>query len=279
MAGDKHSAKLSRTPEHVSVAPRQQKFDLAGLPKYWHGSSVFKTAFFNALSSSFPLGEQFFIDSVRHYQPAITDPKLSAEVNAFCGQEGIHSREHRRYNAMLTAQGYDIDRLEARYRTLIEFGKAHFPPIRQLADTCALEHFTAIMANGLLTNPDWLAEADPQMAALWRWHAVEETEHKSVCFDVYLAVGGSHRMRCGVMAVVTLVFMIDMFWAVRRLLKTDGQLWNLKVWREGLGFLWGRTGVVRKILPDYFAYYRRGFHPWQQDNSKLIAEWETGIAE
>ena len=222
------------------------------------------------------MGEQFFIDSVRHYQDAITDPKLSAEVNAFCGQEGIHSREHRRYNAMLTAQGYDIARLEARYRKLIEFGKANFPPIRQLADTCALEHFTAIMANGLLTNPDWMAGADPRMAALWRWHAVEETEHKSVCFDVYLAVGGSRRRRRGVMAVVTLVFMIDMFWAVRRLLKADGQLWNMKVWGEGLAFLWGRTGVVRKLLPDYFAYYRRGFHPWQQDNSKLIAEWETG---
>ena len=32
---------------------------------HWCGGDAFRTAFFNALSMSFPVGEQFFIDSVR----------------------------------------------------------------------------------------------------------------------------------------------------------------------------------------------------------------------
>jgi len=33
--------------------------------RHWNGGDAFRTAFFNALSFSFPAGEQFFIDSVR----------------------------------------------------------------------------------------------------------------------------------------------------------------------------------------------------------------------
>jgi len=27
---------------------------------------------------------------------------------------------------------------------------------------------------------------------------------------------------------------------------------------------------LRKCMPDFLAYFRKGFHPWQQDNRELI---------
>jgi Predicted metal-dependent hydrolase len=60
----------------------------------------------------FPEGERFFMDTVRHFQDRITDPKLREDVRGFLGQEGIHGREHRRYNDMLAAQGYPAEAIE-----------------------------------------------------------------------------------------------------------------------------------------------------------------------
>ncbi len=43
---------------HVDLA---QPFDAR-----WCGGDAFRTAFFNALSMSFPVGEQYFIDSLKN---------------------------------------------------------------------------------------------------------------------------------------------------------------------------------------------------------------------
>src|SRR5690606_41942592 len=51
--------------------------------------------------------------------------------------------------------------------------------------TCALEHFTAMLAETILEHPEMLEGMDERVLPLWLWHAVEESEHKSVAFDVY----------------------------------------------------------------------------------------------
>ncbi len=50
----------------------------------------------------------------------------------------------------------------------------------------ALEHFTAILAHQLLADPRHLEGAEKETADLWRWHAVEEIEHKGVAYDTWL---------------------------------------------------------------------------------------------
>ncbi|MBM4204256.1 MAG: metal-dependent hydrolase [Gammaproteobacteria bacterium] len=48
----------------------------AATPKYWFGGLPFETHFFNALSTTFPEGERFFIQSVRIHSGTIGDPGL-----------------------------------------------------------------------------------------------------------------------------------------------------------------------------------------------------------
>jgi len=45
----------------------------APIPRHWCAGDAFRTALFNALSMSFPVGEQFFIDSVRTGVQALLD--------------------------------------------------------------------------------------------------------------------------------------------------------------------------------------------------------------
>ena len=167
------------------------------MPKYWWDNDPAKTLLLAALSASFPPGERFFIDSVRHYQKEITDPELKAAVRAFIGQEAHHSKEHEALNGYMQARGINLKRLEREVMWLMNVLRKRLSPERQLAHTVAVEHFTALMAEEFLLKYDALEEMDPRMAPIWAWHAIEESEHKAVAFDVYQQVSGNYLIRAG----------------------------------------------------------------------------------
>jgi predicted metal-dependent hydrolase len=256
--------------------PRNRRFELQeALARDWHGGSAFRTAWFNAMSMLFPLGEKFFIDSVRAYSDRIDDEELRAEVRAFQGQESVHRREHQRYNeALCEARGYDLEEFEGPVRRRIAWAKGHFNERRLLAGTVANEHLTAIMAHDLLSHDDALTGADAEIAELWRWHAVEETEHKAVAFDVHQLVGGTVKERRHALVMSSFFFLKDTFRNARIMLKRDGQLWRWRTWWDGFQFLFGRPGTLRRIVPAWFSFLRRDFHPWQHDNSELVERYE-----
>jgi predicted metal-dependent hydrolase len=143
----------SHSPEHLEFGPRRKSFDIeAALATDWHGGSAFKTAWFNAMSMLFPLGEKFF--------------------TAFQAQEATHRRQHQRYNEMLCElRGYDLDRIERNERERIDWAYRELTARRRLAGTTASEHLTAILADEMLTQKEPMAGADPVIAGLWMWHA------------------------------------------------------------------------------------------------------------
>ena len=58
----------------------------------WNAGDAFTSAFMNALSMSFPVGEQFFLDSVREGLKQLPPDKQALykdEVKGFVGQEEI----------------------------------------------------------------------------------------------------------------------------------------------------------------------------------------------
>jgi hypothetical protein len=246
----------------------------ATVPRYWHGGRRSVTAFFDNLSIFFPEGERFFVRSVRAYDRRAKDETLREAVRAFCGQEGIHSREHVRYNEMLAAEGYPAHAMEARVVRLLRLVTRVTPRRSQLAVTCALEHFTALMGELILSDPRMLEGADPTMAALWRWHAAEENEHKAVAFDVFLAAGGTYAERVITMVVASVVFWAKVLEHQARMMKSDGTLWSLSEWTALAQFLFVQPGGLRAIVPRYFAYYRPGFHPNDVDSSGVLEAWK-----
>ncbi|MCB1842463.1 MAG: metal-dependent hydrolase [Halioglobus sp.] len=268
----------SHTPQDVAITPRNREYAIAEcLQRDWFDNHAFKTAWFNAMSITFPQGEKFFIDSVRHFADQIDDPKLQEEIRGFCGQEGYHRREHQRYNETLcTARGYDLAAQERRLSKNIGTAQKRLSPLEQLAVTAALEHLTAIMAESALApdNP-MIGEAEPAMRELWDWHAAEEMEHKAVAFDVFRAMGGSEKLRRRAMRGATFFLMVDVLYGVVHMLRRDGKLWNLRLWREGWRFLFARGGILRRLWPAYREYYREGFHPWQRDTRPLLEAWRA----
>lgn len=272
----------SHTPPDVTIAPRDREHAIAdALGRDWFDGHAFKTAWFNAMSITFPLGEKFFIDSVRHYAGQIEDPKLQAEIRGFCGQEGFHWREHQRYNQTLCQlRGYDLNYLEGRLEKNIERAKKLLSPMEQLASTAAFEHITAILAEASLDPAaPMMASVDPSMQALWDWHAAEEMEHKSVAFDVYRAVGGSEKLRKRALRQATFFLFLDVIGGLVHMLRRDRQFWKPGVWRDGWRFLFAPGGVLRRVWPAYKEYYREGFHPWQRNTHSLLEQWKNSQGE
>jgi predicted metal-dependent hydrolase len=232
----------------------------------WNGGDAFRTAWFNALSMSFPVGEQFFIDAVRDglkVLPEAERARFAAEVQGFVGQEATHRRIHARFNAQLEAQGH-INTWAA--RSLVRIKRLEgLDPRHAVAATAATEHITAIFADWMLAHPEALAGAEPRLQTLWMWHAAEESEHRSTAFDVYRALGGNELWRLRFMRIVTFHFLTDVFRQTLRNLRHDGVLWRASTWRAGWRFLLGRDGLLRQVLRPWRDYFRADFHPREQD--------------
>lgn len=259
---------------------RNLKFDIgANVPRNWHGRSQSISTFFNNLSIFFPPGERFFIASVRRHRKYVDDEALLDEIRGFCGQEGVHSREHDRYNEMLRDQGYPAVELEESVRLLLERVQKRVPKRLQLAATCALEHFTALMGHIVLEDPRILEGAHPEMAALWRWHSAEENEHKATAYEVYLAAGGNYPERVVAMLGATVVFWAKVLQHQIRLMRTDKILFSPSEWASLLNWIAVNPGWLWPLARYYLAYFKPGFHPWDIDGRELIEDWKASQAE
>lgn len=236
--------------------------------RQWNGGDAFRTAWFNALSMSFPVGEQFFIDAVKLGLKALPEEKraeMAPQIQGFIGQEATHRRIHALFNGQLDAQGHHnawAERAVRRLKRLEGLDARHW-----VAATAATEHITAIFAEWMLAHPECLDGAEPRLRTLWTWHAAEEAEHRSIAFDLYLALGGNEVWRHRFMRIVTLHFLSDVFRQTIRNLWHDGELFRPRTWRSGWQLLFARGGLLRSIYRPWKRYFEPGFHPSQQDAS------------
>jgi uncharacterized protein len=270
------------TPSDLTITPRDRKFERGRLDqRLWHGGRIEATAIYNALSTTFPVGEAFFVESVRAFREG-APTKLAEEIKGFTTQEVIHSREHAAFNRRAADSGYDLTKLEAQVERRLAITRIK-PPIVSLAATMALEHFTAILAHELLKDPRHLAGADKDAADLWLWHACEEIEHKGVAYDTWLHAtrhwprSKRWKVKAKVMLYVTRNFVVDRTAGALELMRQDG-VTGLDAWSKLLWYLWIRPGMFRKIAVAWFKFFLPGFHPWNEDDRQLLREYEASAA-
>lgn len=253
-------------------------FDAATAPRDFYAGDPVLSSLMAALSLLFPEGERFFVESVVHFEDRIDDPDLARTIRDFAAQEGMHSKAHVAFNALVEAQGHRVvAELERGVRRLLRRGRRVHSPEGRLAVTCALEHFTAILAEQLLGDERHRAALDAAVRDLWLWHALEETEHKAVAFDVYRRVDGSWSRRARVMLLTTVMFVGFASYCHARLLAERGLLGDVRGLVRATSYLWIRPGLFRKLVPAYLDYFRPGFHPHDRDSSALVAAWRERL--
>lgn len=263
------SKKYASTP----IPVRRMDFEFHDLARYWHPDGAWVTHFLHSLSAVFPDGERFFMDSVRNYEKQITDPELRQQIRGFIGQEANHGKEHEGFNNAVTQQhGFRVDHLVNFTKHGLRMVQKVLPKRLQLSMTAGFEHFTAILAHQLLQNPETVAEVGGVYADMFMWHAVEETEHKAVAYDVYQTVDGRYWLRMGGMLISTSLFLVAIPTMMLYLLAQDKKLGDVRGALAWIKFLTIKPGLYTRIIPEYLDYYRPGFHPWMHDNRELVAE-------
>ncbi len=263
------------------VPTRRISFEasLQDLPKHFAADGdLISSHLAGALSAVFPDGEDFFVRSVRHFRDQVTDPELKRQVAGFIGQEAMHGREHRAFNDRLDQLGYPTKRFERFTKKGLAIRERLLSPKSNLAATAALEHFTATLAELILTSEETRRLLGHQeVQNLFLWHALEESEHKAVAFDVYQSVGGTERMRVVTMNLITFGFITGMSVQVLISLLTDrdtyrpGNLW--RSWRQ-----FRHSPVMQRELWFQLRQYNRpGFHPDDRDTTALVEQWRNEL--
>jgi len=242
------------------------------LPKYYFDNSPFKTHLLNALSITFPHGERFFIDSVKHYKDQITDPAQLEAVSVFVKQENWHRYVHQQYNAWLSKQGLPAEHLEELALAELEWTKEKLGHRGCLSVTASMEHITAIFAEYLLKHRELLDSMHPHFRQIWIWHSIEEIEHKAVAMDTLNAIGSNRRRKAMILTVLNFIWNIGKNTVV--LLHADKQLYKWRTVRDAISLLFSfKNGLIIKLVAPWLTFMKKDFHPNQHDTTELLSKF------
>lgn len=236
----------------------------------WQPAKPEFAAAVNALSLGMPHGEPYVMRSVRRAVAGVDDPILHERVAAYLEQEGEHSRQHRRFNEVVTAQHPSLRRVErwlARsYRLLDRLG-----PKFGVAYAAGFEATAFAAARWMDAHRHELFRgADPEPATLILWHLAEEVEHKAAAHEVNRAAGGGRIRYLGAMAVSLLLVMAfvgvgtTIMLAAERRLMNPIAWWRLSVWAVTFAF---------DLIPTLVVSALPGFHPAQWADPLWYEVW------
>lgn len=267
---------MSKRP---ALKARRVQFTLpTSARKHYAGDDLVMSHFMAVLSAVFPEGEDFFIRSVRNYRDQVTDSELQQAVKGFIAQEATHRHQHRMLNERLQEMGYPTARLDRHVTWLIAKLEKTFSTEMALAGTAALEHYTATLAELLLTDDqmlDLLGRSDVRQILLW--HAFEECEHKAVAFDVYQAVGGTERTRLRAMRIATVIFLAEMVIQTVRSMARDRASYNPRRLLASLNDFRKSPLLSAATRCRIAAYTRPGFHPDDWDSTEILDHWSKEL--
>lgn len=251
--------------------PRDPDVDVTKVPKHWLAGNAAATAISNGINMLFPAGERFFVRSVKRYFDQLPEGELREQVKAFFKQEGKHASAHDDFNDVLREHGFEVETFLARYAAISRWIEDRVPGKLNLAGTAAAEHFTAILADGAFSK-GILDALDPEMQKLLAWHAAEEIEHKAVAFDVLQAIDGRYAVRIAGLAYATV--MLGMFWAWGAAMLLRQERLGLRGTLRELGKMRAGDPIIQRVfLRGIRQYLRRSFHPRDNANERLAAQW------
>jgi len=276
----KAELQIGHSQSKLAIEPRRVRFEYGDISKVdFHSENTVVSAFWVGLSATFPLGEGEFIKAVKLFEDQVEDSKLKDDVKNFTAQEAHHALQHKLVNKQFDSLGFDTGKVEHLIKEKLQEREEQWSNAKRLRRTVAVEHFTAVMAHFALTHPESMKGVPESFRRLFLWHAIEEIEHKSVAFDVYKqCVGDMGKLRRHYAHFAFIEFPMNLILITRFLLKN---LNHKSSWAERRGmwrFLFGKGGMISSVKHLYMMFFKKDFHPWQHDDSELVAKWKSELA-
>jgi predicted metal-dependent hydrolase len=165
-------------------------------PVYMAGSARVSYNF-TGLGLYVALPEPFIVKAMRRVIDRITDEELRENLDRFCRQEAQHYMQHERFNALVVSQGYPG--LEARIARLHADLEGFLTDRDDRFRIGFIEGFEAnttqgalmLLGSGVFEHP----QTQTDFGLLFKWHMLEEIEHRNIAFDVYQHLYGDYFYR------------------------------------------------------------------------------------
>ncbi len=261
-----------------SIVIRKFSFEFPDdLDPNWIPDQHVRSHLFNGLSLTMPYLEPYLIESTQKASKHIDNKGLLDDMRGFNGQEARHYQCHRRLNELLKANGYpELAEVEAdmkqSYQRLSERSLT-----TQLAYNAGFECMTNGFTHWLITKRYRLfKDSTPEIASFWLMHMVEETEHKTVAFDTYMAYSGKYLPRAFGVFHGTLHLvgwgMVGMLTCLRK----DKVAHRPGVWLDIVREL---GAFVVNVGPFILRALKPGYDPRQEDNPEWYEDWIAGHAQ
>ena len=242
-----------------------------GIPPLWNPEQHEWSHMVNGASLTMPYLEPFLNRTMREAMAAIDDPDLREDIDGFVRQEAQHYTNHRRYNETLKANGYpELAEVEASFEA--DYAALEKRSLQwRLAYSAGFETMTMGITEWLINDRAALfTGADPTVTSLVLWHMVEETEHKSVAFDVYQSVSGRYWLRLAGLLWGSLHVGLMSRRAYIAMLKKDGQWRNfrsrLRLWKMVCRFfVKAGAAMLDATRPTY--------HPDKRADPAWVDQW------
>lgn len=270
--------KYQYQPKQVDeIIVRQFRFEFPDdLDPRWVPGQRVRSHMFNGFSLTMPYLEPFLVKTMREAAQDVCDPDLLDDMRQFNGQEACHYKCHRRLNTLLKTNGYpELERVEARLEK--SYSKLATRSLRtKLAYSAGFECMTNGFTNWFINKRTKLfANASPHVSSFWLMHMVEETEHKTVAFDAYMAHSGEYLPRA--LGVFHGSFHVLGFGLLAMLvaLKKDEALGRLRTY-------WELAREVGSLTLNVGPFLLRALLPWHnprgEEDPQWMKDWVAGHA-
>ncbi|MDB2641665.1 metal-dependent hydrolase [Alphaproteobacteria bacterium] len=228
----------------------------------WIPGQRVRSHIFNGLSLTMPYLEPFLVKTGRETAQHVDSEELLEDIRSFCGQESQHYKCHRRLNDVLRANGYpEFEAAEAYMdRAWKNLSRASLE--KRLAYSAGFETMTNGFTRWLIKKRKSLFQnADPHIASFWIVHMIEETEHKTVALDCYMAYSGRYLPRFLGVFHGSFHVVGHGLRAMMVALKKDGVLHKPSTW-------WELTREMASMIYNVGPFLLRALLPWHDARSE-----------
>ena len=104
---------------------------------------------------------------------------------------------------------------------------------------------------------------------------LEEIEHKSVAYEVYMKCVGDKKRLDRNMRLVMIEFPLRTFCYQMALLYWDKKVPSMRDIYKTSKLLFGKGGLMRKIHKPLNRFFEPDFNPWAHDNTALVEQWKS----
>lgn len=170
---------------------RAPKIDYANIRPDWAPNREF--AHDRNAASTIPTYVEPYLIKVMHRAKAALPAEhadLHQQIDWFIAQESQHLRQHNAFNRRVRAAGYPgiapfeeklkQDYVEFLDKRSLKFNLAYSEGFESMGPPAAALWFEH--------SDDFLAGADAEAVALWKWHMAEEFEHREICHRLFMTL-------------------------------------------------------------------------------------------